>query len=170
MEQPVAGTKQTKENQAFIDTAGNKSLADVAKAKWAWVSIGINGDTISHNETNVTHTWMDGTNSQETQDKRRTDAFTGVRFFGDAAQEFVASHADDTDSDLHTLFAFRSPDGKVKVGVIAMSNIVEGGGTAGAEETFSFTANWLYKPVLDTGNVVKLPTVSYNGGGDLPKV
>lgn len=170
VETPNTGLQLNAKRQLFIDTAGNKSLADIAKANFAWLADGVSGITANTNETKTTVAFynMDGGSQENVTGKRLTLAVTGNRVHGDAAQDYVVKHALDVGNDLVTLAAIKDVDGTIKVGAVTMTAIVPYGGNSNAYETFSFTISFNGKAATATADQVKLPKTVYVGDETLP--
>lgn len=164
------GLQLNAKRQLFIDTAGNKTLADISKAQFAWMANGISGITASNNETATTVAFynMDGGSQDNITGKRQTLAITGNRVHGDAAQDFVVGHADDVGNGLVTLAAIKDVDGSIKVGVVTMTAIVPYGGNSNAYETFSFTLSFNGRAATATPDQITLPQAVYVGDEALP--
>ena len=77
--------------------------------------------------------------------------FSGHRYYGDEAQDYVASLKNKKGQDRIGFMRRTTPDGKTESGPVTIQNIVDNGGDAGAKSTFSFTAKFRTTPVEGTG-------------------
>lgn len=128
-------------NKLEIDTGGNTSLDDLAKASWAAVSAGIQTITPSASETADTTPYYNGEgfSDHDVTGKAIQFAISGHRLVGDAAQDYVAGKFIAVGDTLRTLARWTDPSGKQLVFVATLVSIVPFGGAANTKQTFSFT-------------------------------
>ncbi|WP_244919050.1 phage tail tube protein [Weissella viridescens] len=161
--------EQNWKNRIFIDTAGNTSLEDLSKAKFALLAAGITTQTPSASETADTTPYYDGMgfSSHDVTGKAIQFAIAGHRLEGDAAQDYVVPKFIAIGDALKTLGKWVDAEGNTVYFVATLTAIVPYGGAANVKQTFSFTlaangAPWLVKKdakeaILPDGTTKPLP-------------
>lgn len=129
------------QNKLEIDTTGNTSLADIAKATFAPLAEGIQTITPAASETADTTPYYSGMGFSDVDvtGKAITFAIAGHRVDGDAAQDFVADKFIAVGDTLRTLARWTDPKGNQVQFVATLQAIVPFGGAANVKQTFSFT-------------------------------
>lgn len=129
------------QNKLEIDTTGNTSLADIAKATFAPLAEGIQTITPAASETADTTPYYsgEGFSDVDVTGKAITFAIAGHRVDGDAAQDFVADKFIAVGDTLRTLARWTDPKGNQVQFVATLQAIVPFGGAANVKQTFSFT-------------------------------
>jgi len=103
------------------------------------LACGIESFDVSRNENTDQRSFMcdEGYGNSEVIGKQLTISFSGVRVIGDAAQDYIASVANELGDSVKSNLRMTDAFGNVKTGVCVFSNIVDEGGEAGARATFS---------------------------------
>lgn len=109
----------------------------------AFVRLGHKIVTIENAPNDITKDegYYDGDGTAETivESTRQGYNVTGYRAYGDPAQDMIAKMADETGNARKIILRQTFPDGTIKTGRATVSAIVETGGDATAEATFSCT-------------------------------
>lgn len=92
----------------------------------------------------------DGTVATEVVSSRYSHSFSGFRFYGDEAQDFICGLKHKVGDDRRVKFTKTGPDGTIEEGVATISNIVDGGGDATEYGAFSCTIAWNEEPTVTT--------------------
>lgn len=86
------------------------------------------------------------------------DKFTGHRFYGDPAQDYIASKKFEIGSGREVIHTHISPDGSRVEGPATLTDIVDHGGDANGKGTFECVVTYSEKPSLTEPNASDLPT------------
>ena len=97
--------------------------------------------------------WYDGNGDVTTEviSARPSYAVEGQRFYGDEAQDLIASLEFETGDARYIAFKKTDPNGDTFTGKATVTDIVTGGGEAQEHGTFSCTITWAGKPELTKG-------------------
>lgn len=111
-----------------------------ATRTWKRLGKGLTGCDPSYNEETDQSNYLDMNGFKETQviAKQNTFAFSGHRYIGDPAQDYIMGLADELGDNLKTNFRVTDADGNVKYGPCTLAAIDDGGGDAGAKVEISF--------------------------------
>lgn len=121
-------------------TAGTDIMSLIAK--------GITNVEPSNNEELSQDKYLDGDGYGETDviGAQTVLAFTGHRFYGDPAQDFIFSKTLELGSARRTTFEWTEPDGGKFTGACTIANISGPSGAAGAKGEISFEIHFNGKP------------------------
>lgn len=121
-------------------TAGTDIMSAIAK--------GITNVEPSNNEELSQDKYLDGDGYGETDviGAQTVLAFTGHRFYGDAAQDYIFSKILDLGASRRTTFEWVEPDGGTFTGACTIANISGPSGSAGAKGEISFEIHFNGKP------------------------
>ena len=102
------------------------------------------------NDETEEYAWYDGdgTLTTEVTSARPSYSVEGQRFYGDEAQDLIASKEYETGDDRYIAFQKIDPNGDTFTGKATVSDIVTGGGEAQEHGAFSCTITWAEKPEL----------------------
>ncbi|WP_279095967.1 phage tail tube protein [Lactobacillus taiwanensis] len=154
-EAPKDGAALNVVNRLYVDTTDNyKDLTDITTGKWAWMAHGINDISPTAPEKTQKTAYYDGNGYDETEvtGKSFQLAVKGVRFVGNAAQDYIDSKQFSIGSATKTRVLWIN-NGKVLVSACTLTNIVATGGAADAQQTFSLTIACNGTPMTPTGKL-----------------
>ena len=102
------------------------------------------------NDETEEYAWYDGEGvlTTEVTSARPSYSVEGQRFYGDEAQDLIASKEYETGDDRYIAFKKVDPNGDTFTGKATVSDIVTGGGEAQEHGAFSCTITWAEKPKL----------------------
>lgn len=102
------------------------------------------------NDETEEYAWYDGNGDVSTEviSARPSYSVEGQRFYGDKAQDLIASKEYETGDDRYIAFQKIDPNGDTFTGKATVSDIVTGGGEAQEHGAFSCTITWAEKPKL----------------------
>ena len=102
------------------------------------------------NDETEEYAWYDGEGvlTTEVTSARPSYSVEGQRFYGDEAQDLIASKEYETGDDRYIAFQKIDPNGDTFTGKATVSDIVTGGGEAQEHGAFSCTITWAEKPEL----------------------
>lgn len=95
----------------------------------------------------------DGTATTDVVSSRYTHTFTGFRFYGDKAQDYICGLKHKVGDERLVTFTKTGPDGTVEEGIATVSDITDGGGDATDYGAFSCTIAWNEIPEVIPGEV-----------------
>lgn len=128
---------------------------------WAIFSRGITAIEPSPNESTEDNDYYDGygTPTSDVTSTQIQYEVSGNRYYGDPAQDFVASRALETGEGRKTRFRHTAPNGDVIEGDCTLLNLTpnSGQGDASALGAFSCTVATAGAPVFTPGGKLKLP-------------
>lgn len=133
---------------------------NAADHTWAYIGQGIQSITPSPNETVDTTYYYNG-GGQASSDTTGVDAtvsFSGHRYYGDPAQDYIAALDYIFGEARKTYYRHVAPDGRVLEGPCSITNIVNGGGDANGKGTFSFDIKWDGVPTVKDPDYASMPT------------
>jgi hypothetical protein len=120
---------------------------------FATIAKGITNVEPSNNEELSQDKYLDGDGYGETDviGAQTVLSFTGHRFYGDAAQDFIFSKALELGASRRTTFKWTEPDGGIFTGPCTIANISGPSGGAGAKGEVSFEIHFNGKPTYTAG-------------------
>lgn len=103
------------------------------------------------NDETEEYAWYDGDGVLTTEVTSARPSYTveGQRFYGDEAQDLIASKEFETGDDRYIAFQKIDPNGDTFTGKATVSDIVTGGGEAQEHGAFSCVITWAQKPELE---------------------
>lgn len=102
------------------------------------------------NDDTEDYSWFDGDGTQTTEvtSARPSYAVEGHRFYGDEAQDLIASKEYETGDDRYIAFKKVDPNGDTFTGKATVTDITTGSGEAHEYGAFGCTITWAEKPEL----------------------
>lgn len=124
---------------------------EVTTAEWAPLAKFISNVEPEANDETEDYSWYDGdgTLTEEVISARPSYAVEGQRFYGDTAQDLIASKEFEAGDNRYIYFRKTDPNGRTFTGKASVTEIVTGGGEAHEYGAFSCTITWAEKPKLD---------------------
>lgn len=126
---------------------------EIASATYSPLAKFISNVEPEANDETEDFAWYDGDGSLTTEviSARPSYAVEGQRFYGDKAQDLIASLEFETGEARYIAFKKTDPNGDTFTGKATVTDIVTGGGEAQEHGTFSCTITWAGKPELAKG-------------------
>lgn len=126
---------------------------DISTATYSPLAKFISNVEPEANDETEDFAWYDGDGSLSTEviSARPSYAVEGQRFYGDKAQDLIASLEYETGEARYIAFKKTDPNGDTFTGKATVTDIVTGGGGAQEHGTFSCTITWAGKPTLKKG-------------------
>lgn len=117
------------------------------------IGIKITSVESSPNDQTKEEAYYDGDGTLETTvtGSKYSYAISGYRAYGDPAQDFIAGLKYKKGNGRKVNFMITQPDGTTETGQATVSEIIDGGGVASDEATFSCTITFDKEPVIGTG-------------------
>ena len=119
-----------------------------AEPTYALLAAGLNNADPQNNEETAQDKYFDGDGYGETDviGAQLTLAFSGHRYYGDPAQDYIFSKSLELGPARRTRFRWTEPDGGVFTGNCTIANISGPSGDAGAKGDVSFEIHFNGKP------------------------
>lgn len=159
-ELPTDGTALNVANRLYIDTTDNdEDLTDITTGKWAWLARGISEITSSWQEKTQKTAYYDGDGHDDTEvtGKSLQLAVKGVRYLGDAAQDYIDSKQYAIGSAAKTRVLWIN-NGMPVVSKCTLTAITPTGGAADAQQNFSLTIAFDGAPKTTSGKLTLTET------------
>lgn len=159
-ELPTDGAALNVANRLYIDTTdNNEDLTDITTGKWAWLARGISEITPSWQEKTQKTAYYDGDGHDDTEvtGKSLQLAVKGVRYLGDAAQDYIDSKQYAIGSAAKTRVLWIN-NGMPVVSKCTLTAITPTGGAADAQQNFSVTIAFDGAPKTTTGKLTLTET------------
>lgn len=159
-ELPTDGAALNVANRLYIDTTDNdEDLTDITTGKWAWLARGISEITPSWQEKTQKTAYYDGDGHDDTEvtGKSLQLAVKGVRYLGDAAQDYIDSKQYAIGSAAKTRVLWIN-NGMPVVSKCTLTAITPTGGAADAQQNFSVTIAFDGAPKTTTGKLTLTET------------
>lgn len=133
---------------SFLLQSNNKFEIEVSSGQFARIAKGITSVDPSPNEELAQDRYMDGDGLGETDviGGQLTLAFSGHRYYGDEAQDFIFSKLLEFGAERRVNFRWTLPDGSSFEGPATIANITGPSGDAGAKGEISFEIHFNGKP------------------------
>ena len=154
-ELPTDGAALNVANRLYIDTTDNdEDLTDITTGKWAWLARGISEITPSWQEKTQKTAYYDGDGHDDTEvtGKSLQLAVKGVRYLGDAAQDYIDSKQYAIGSAAKTRVLWIN-NGMPVVSKCTLTAITSTGGAADAQQNFSVTIAFDGAPKTTSGQL-----------------
>ena len=154
-ELPTDGAALNVANRLYIDTTDNdEDLTDITTGKWAWLARGISEITPSWQEKTQKAAYYDGDGHDDTEvtGKSLQLAVKGVRYLGDAAQDYIDSKQYAIGSAAKTRVLWIN-NGMPVVSKCTLTAITPTGGAADAQQNFSVTIAFDGAPKTTSGQL-----------------
>ena len=154
-ELPTDGAALNVANRLYIDTTdNNEDLTDITTGKWAWLARGISEITPSWQEKTQKTAYYDGDGHDDTEvtGKSLQLAVKGVRYLGDAAQDYIDSKQYAIGSAAKTRVLWIN-NGMPVVSKCTLTAITPTGGAADAQQNFSVTIAFDGAPKTTSGQL-----------------
>lgn len=154
-EDPKTGFLLNSKQKFYIDTTGGDDLDTISNGTWARLAVGVTQVTPAGNETTNTDAYYsdESFGSNDVIGKRPQLTFTGNRYAGDKAQDYIVSLEYAIGEAVKTRLIWQRTDGSVIVAKVTVMTIVVSGGNANAKQTFSFVLGFNGKPVQPNGTI-----------------
>lgn len=159
-ELPTDGAALNVANRLYIDTTDNdEDLTDITTGKWAWLARGISEITPSWQEKTQKTAYYDGDGHDNTEvtGKSLQLAVKGVRYLGDAAQDYIDSKQYAIGSAAKTRVLWIN-NGMPVVSKCTLTAITPTGGAADAQQNFSLTIAFDGAPKTTSGKLTLTET------------
>ena len=159
-ELPTDGAALNVANRLYIDTTDNdEDLTDITTGKWAWLARGISEITPSWQEKTQKTAYYDGDGHDDTEvtGKSLQLAVKGVRYLGDAAQDYIDSKQYAIGSAAKTRVLWIN-NGMPVVSKCTLTAITPTGGAADAQQNFSLTIAFDGAPKTTSGKLTLTET------------
>lgn len=159
-ELPTDGAALNVANRLYIDTTDNdEDLTDITTGKWAWLARGISEITPSWQEKTQKTAYYDGDGHDDTEvtGKSLQLAVKGVRYLGDAAQDYIDSKQYAIGSAAKTRVLWIN-NGMPVVSKCTLTAITPTGGAADAQQNFSVTIAFDGAPKTTSGKLTLAET------------
>lgn len=159
-ELPTDGAALNVANRLYIDTTDNdEDLTDITTGKWAWLARGISEITPSWQEKTQKTAYYDGDGHDDTEvtGKSLQLAVKGVRYLGDAAQDYIDSKQYAIGSAAKTRVLWIN-NGMPVVSKCTLTAITPTGGAADAQQNFSVTIAFDGAPKTTSGKLTLTET------------
>lgn len=142
------------EDRYYIETSGITDEAQLTgeTAKWAELAAGISTVDTDDSDDSSSESYYDGDGTSTTDITGITTgySFSGKRYKGDAAQDFVAKMRFQTGNGRIAGMKHVDADGNGEVGMATWQDISVTGGDANDKGNFSVTAHYRGKPATVT--------------------
>lgn len=159
-ELPTDGAALNVANRLYIDTTDNdEDLTDITTGKWAWLARGISEITPSWQEKTQKTAYYDGDGHDDTEvtGKSLQLAVKGVRYLGDAAQDYIDSKQYAIGSAAKTRVLWIN-NGMPVVSACTLTAVTPTGGAADAQQNFSLTIAFDGAPKTTSGKLTLTET------------
>lgn len=151
---PKSGAALNVANQLYLDRSGIQDLSDITNGDWVRLAKGITDITPSAKEKSTATAYYDGGGYDTTEVTGKTIqlAVKGVRYFGDAGQDYVYSKTWSFGDAVKTRVLWIN-NGDPVMSDCTLTAITPTGGSADASQTFSLTIAFDGAPVTVQGEL-----------------